>query len=272
MTPAADTPATLPASAPNARAAFRLVLPLAALVALLWWFPTVWYRDGAHEAAFRWFAEQAEIEGWTFKDPPISKTAEAVLVGDRMVSGEFTRADGTRIRVFSAKRYVKKEKEIGLFSHTPDRCWTAVGWRIEPTDPDVVERSLHGVRVSLERRIFSVNGQRELVYFGALVGGKPLPYRLDQYYSAGRQRSDPGSGDTAGTWLRLRQTRVWSWAWDSFKNRTPFSGPQQFIRVSTPLNDIEPRVADNLLTGFLEQWLVPTDYSAEVAQWRLAKK
>jgi hypothetical protein len=268
----ANSSATTAPECSSARAALRLVLPFAAVVALLWLFPTVWYRGGADQDNFCWFAEQSDIKGWSFKDTPISKAAEAVLVGDRMVSGEFTREDGAKIRVFSAKRYSKKENEIGLFSHTPDRCWTAVGWRIEPTEPDVVERAIHGVRVLLERRIFSVNGQRELVYFGALVGGKALPYRLDQYYSAGRKRTEAGGGDTSATWLRLKQARVWSWAWDSFKNRTPLSGPQQFLRISTPVSGAETNAADELLTGFLEKWLAPADYSAELAQWKIARK
>lgn len=239
-------------------------------VALLWAFPSLWYTSRPPDGAFQWFAEQDHVPGWSATNLPISKTAEAVLVGDKLVSAEYTRADGERVRVFSAKRYLKKENEIGLFSHTPDRCWTAVGWKIEPADPDFVEVPVHGVPMVFERRVYVFGAQRELVYFGALVGGRPLPYRLDQYLAAGATRKDIGHGDAHGTWHRIKQARVWSWAWDSFKNRTPLAGPQQFVRISTPLSSTDPRAADERLKAFLELWLQPTNYEAELAQWKAA--
>lgn len=252
------------------RGAWSWLGGLSACVGLLWAFPTLWYTSRPADGAFKWFAEQDHLPGWSATNLPISKTAEAVLVGDKLVSAEFTRADGERVRVFSAKRYLKKENEIGLFSHTPDRCWTAVGWKIEPADPDCVEVEVHGVPMLFERRVYSFGAQRELVYFGALVGGRPLPYRLDQYHAAGATRTDIGAGDAHGTWHRIKQARVWSWAWDSFKNRTPLAGPQQFVRVSTPLSAIDTRTADQCLKDFLQHWLQPANYQAELAQWNAA--
>lgn len=248
----------------------RALAFVSAVVLVLWWFPKFWYTRGATDS-FLWLGERAAVPGWAFTNVPIGKTAEAFLVADRVVNGELLRADGRKVRVYSAKRYLKKENEIGLFSHTPDRCWTAAGMKMEPVDVDHVERTIHGVNLLLERRIFSFGPQRELVYFGAVVGGKPLPYRIDQYQSAAGARRDGQHGDLGGVWQRLTQPRLWSWAWESFRKRTPLAGPQQFIRVSTPIQGNEIAALDALLVEVLGQWLVPADYPQELAQWREAK-
>src|SRR5438132_5541139 len=169
-------------SAPAHRELKRSVfycLVFAIVVAVLWAFPALWYRSTGKEAQFIWLAEQTNVLGWVFKDTPISKAAEAILVGDRMANGEFFSLDSKSvIRIFSAKRYLQKENEIGLFSHTPDRCWTSVGWKIQLIQPEFVECQIHGLTVRFERRLFFQGNVKELVYFGAIVGGKALPYRL----------------------------------------------------------------------------------------------
>ncbi len=246
-----------------------LVTVFSLLVFGLWAFPFFWYRPPDVDAkGFSWLAEQTNVAGWKFSSTPVGKAAEAVLVADRLFNGEFSRPDGATIQAYGAKRYIEKENEIGLFSHTPDRCWTAIGWSIEPGSPDHIETELHGLRMILERRIFVARDKRQLVYFGAVVGGKPLPYRLDQYRSAASQPSYVGKGDTSGTWRRLAQTRLWGWAWESFVNRTPLAGPQQFIRISTPINGVDPAAADQMLKEFLPQWLKPTPYRTEFDSWR----
>jgi len=50
-----------------------------------------------------------------------------------------------------------------MFSHTPDRCWTSVGWKLEQATPEFVDLTLHGIRLKLERRIFASGTHRELV-------------------------------------------------------------------------------------------------------------
>lgn len=249
---------------PTARAT-ALVMLASLVIAGLWIFPSLWYRSAIPSQGYAWFAESPTVAGWTYTNIPVGQAAESILVADRVVNGTFT-APGREVKVYSAKRYLKKENEIGLFSHTPDRCWTAVGWSIDPTDPDHLELPVHGVRLLLERRIFKAGLQRELVYFGALVGGRALPYRIDQYHAAGRKRS-AGGGDRAGTWQRLMQTRLWSWAWESFSQRTPLSGPQQFVRISTPIREGEA-AADELLRQFLASWLVPASYEGELQSFR----
>ncbi|MCI0539643.1 MAG: EpsI family protein [Verrucomicrobiales bacterium] len=240
-----------------------------AVIGILWAFPVFWYSDGRPaNRDYAWFAEQSAIPGWKFQHVPVGKAAEAILVADTIVNGEFTGTDGRSIQVYAAKRYLEKENQIGLFSHTPDRCWTALGWRIDSAERDYVECRVHGLPMLFERRIFTAEDQRRLVYFGALVGGKPLPYRIDQYFKAGLKRKAGTPGDTEGTWQRVMQPRLWSWAWESFVNRTPLSGPQQFIRISTPILQPDAAGADQLLQQFLPQWLVPTEFLSEFSAWK----
>ena len=235
-------------------------------VLLVWFFPKFWFARSDPAQGYFWLSEQTNVAGWRYTHQPVSRTAEAFLVADHLVSGEFTKEDGTRVRVFSAKRYSSRENEIGLFSHTPDRCWTAVGWKLEPAAPDVAEVPVHGIHLRFERRIFTAGGQRELLYFGALVGGQPLPYRLDQFLSSAQRVESPASADKTGTLTRLRQGRMWGWIWESFVNRRPLIGPQQYLRISVPLKGITADRGDEVLRDFLSRWLLPADYSRELRQ------
>jgi hypothetical protein len=270
--PESPAPTLPPAATAIPRPVVALLAAVSSAVLLLWVFPSFWYTQSRIDSGFTWFGEQTVVAGWTYTNLPLSGSAEALLAADRIVNGEFVGRGGERIRAYSAKRYLTKENEIGLFSHTPDRCWTAVGWKLEPADPDYVERRVHGVPLLLERRVFVQGNLRELVYFGALVGGKPLPYRIDQYLGAGRKRQDAAGGDVGGTWQRLKELRLWSWALESFLNRTPLAGPQQFLRLSTPVSREQVQAADDRLTAFLAQWLAPVDYSAELQTWKPSAK
>jgi hypothetical protein len=212
-------------------------------------------------------SEQTNLPGWTFRSVPVNKAAESILVADRLINGEFSGPRGWLVRVFSAKRYIESQNEIGLFVHTPDRCWTEAGWRLEPVQPDYREVLIHGVPILFERRIFSSGSERELVYFGGLVGGQPLPYRLDHNLSVGMRHALRLAQDTTGATLRASDKRFWQRVWDSFIARRPLIGPKQFLRVSTPLADIEVAQADSLLVDFLSHWLKPVAYQKELQEW-----
>ena len=239
---------------------------LAAVVAGLWVFPNVWYTKKGSEQSV-WFAERSEIKGWTYEETPISQSAEKVLVADRTVNGEFRR-DGRPVRVFSAKRYEEKSNEIGLFVHTPDRCWVEGGWKIEPVTPDLVEVTVQGVRLAFERRVFDYRGQRELVYFCGLVGGQSLPYRLDHNLSVGMRTALKESQESAGAAARVSDRHFWKRLGDSFKSRRALDGPKQFIRISTPVKADDVAGADERLRQFMGEWLVPGDYERERADFR----
>jgi hypothetical protein len=238
----------------------------------LWGFPVLWYTKTGANTQSIWLTEGKEVQGWSFVPIPIGESAEALLVADTIFNGEFRREDGQKIRAFSAKRYKESPNEIGLFVHTPDRCWTYAGWKMERTHPDSREVALHGVRVLFERRIFSVEGQRELVYFGGLVGGQPLPYRLDHNLSVGLRRSLHGLKNESDTALQASDSHFWTRVWDSFANRRRLLGPKQFVRISVPLSGIDAREADALLTGFLLQWLQPVPYAEELSKALEAKR
>jgi hypothetical protein len=66
-------------------------------------------------------------------------------------------------------------------------------------------------------------------------------------------------------------TRLWGRVWDGFLARRPLLGPKQFIRISTPLERGDVAAADKVLREFLEAWLEPVDYQAELAAWAARK-
>jgi hypothetical protein len=242
-------------------------LILAAIVALLWAFPTFWYTKTG-DGRMQWLSERMDIPGWKYRAIPVDESAEKVLVADRMVNAEFTNSLGTSVLAFSAKRYDEKANEIGLFIHTPDRCWVEAGWRTEDVDRTFKEIELHGTRVPVERRIFDSRDHRELVYFFGLQDGRPLPYRLDHYLTSSQRFS--ANGDRQRELVRGSDKHFWERLWDSFKSRREVRGPKQFVRISTPIGIEEVNAADRRLENFLHEWLIPTDYNAEKTAWKVA--
>jgi hypothetical protein len=266
-----STPTPLPAI--RSRAVLWSVGLLSLALVMLWAFPPFWYtRTDAQSGRF-WLTEQTNLASWSFREVPVSKSAEAILVADRLVSGDFSAPDGQVVRVFSAKRYVESQNEIGLFVHTPDRCWTESGWQMEPVQPEFREITVHGLRIAFERRLFVTGKERELVYFAGLVGGQPLPYRLDHNLSVGMKHALRTAKDQTGTTLRASDKRFWRRVWDSFLARRPLSGPKQFIRISTPVA-VEGSIAeaDARLEAFLPQWLVAVPYENEIQGWKSTKR
>jgi hypothetical protein len=248
---------------------------LLALLAGLWLFPRVWYTRSETNRNPVWLSERTNVAGWSFAEVPVSEAAERLLVADRMVSGEFTSpTNRISVRVFSAKRYSEKPNEIGLFVHTPDRCWTQGGWKFEPVSPDSVELTVHGRKMVFERRLFVHGAQRELVYFGGLVGGQPLPFRLDHNLSVGfKYATDRAQGgvDTRGGGARAADKRFWARIWDSFTSRSQLLGPKQFIRISTSVYGADLARGDQTLQALLEAWLEPVEYEKELIAWQERK-
>lgn len=247
---------------------------LSALVVAVWVFPRVWYTASASGERQLWFGVRTNLPGWTYQAIPLDASAERLLVADVATFGEFKNPTTRQVvRAFSAKRYTFKPHDSGLFLHTPDRCWTLAGWKFEPVTPDHVELVVHGVPMVFERRVFVGGGERELVYFGGLVGGRPLPYRLDHNLNVGLRFATltPDKSKSRGFFARAVDTKLWQRVWEGFLARRPLLGPKQFIRISTPLRSPDPAAADRLLHQFLEQWLEPVDYAAELAAWKGAK-
>jgi hypothetical protein len=251
----------------NPRKILILVIPLSAAILLCAAFPFFWYSKAAPAQGYFWFNERTNVAGWSYEPVAVSEAAERVLVADRIINGEFTTTNQTAVRVFSAKRYKENPNEIGLFVHTPDRCWTQAGWSIEPAAPDFLELDVHNTRVPLERRIFTGQGHRELVYFCGLTGGQPLPYRLDHNLGVAMRYHLDKQREKTGSALRASDKTLWTRVWESFTSRRQLLGPKQFLRISTAINGSEVQAADNLLQKFLSQWLNPTDYQQELAAW-----
>ena len=254
--------------APWTRKAFIASAGASALLAMLWLFPKFWYTKTDPNGKTFWFAESTNVANWTYEAIPVDKSAERVLVADRMVNGEFVAENGKRVRVFSAKRYIEKQNEIGLFVHTPDRCWVQGGWKIEPQQEDLVQLEVHGLKIPFERRLFHGGGAEELVYFAGLTGGQPLPYRLDHNLSVAQRFQKNNLQGGAGAGLRASDKQLWARVWDSFTNRRQLFGPKQFVRISTPVEHGNIEAADQILREFVAQWLKPADFDEESASWR----
>ncbi len=248
--------------------ALSLTILFSTAILVCWGFPYIWYTHANATGRYFWLSEQRQVAGWNYSEEPVGKSAEAILVADQLISGEFTNHTGQIVHVFSAKRYEEKQNEIGLFVHTPDRCWTESGWRIEPAVPDVLSLALHGVTIQFERRIFAGGAERELVYFCGLTGGQSLPYRLDHNLGVGIRYQRNKSLEKSGAALRASDSHLWTRVWESFTSRRPLLGPKQFIRISTPLDSLDSTESDRLLQFFLAQWLVPGDFQRELEAWK----
>jgi hypothetical protein len=245
---------------------------LALALVVLWAFPWFWYAKPDFSKGIFWLAEKAQVPGWEHKPIPLYETAERALAADVLTSAEYTQKGGAVVRVFAANRYTERQNDIGLFVHTPDRCWTEAGWKLEPVAPDFVELTVHGHQLAFERRLFLGSDRRELVYFGGLVAGEPLPYRLDHNLSVGAKTAARQLTDQSGTAARASSRLFWRRVWDSFASRKPLLGPKQFLRLSTPIQGNELAAADRLLAEFLPQWLAPCDYAQERAAWQASRK
>ena len=232
---------------------------LASAVLGLWCFPEFWFIAQAGHAKVS-FEEKREIDGWTFEEIPISQAAERALVADQIVNGEFRSEVNTPIRVFSAKRFSDNPNEIGLFVHTPDRCWVEGGWKLAPAGPDFIEINLHNSQIKLERRIFQYGNNKEIVYFGGLIDGHVLPYRLDHNLSMAARTALKENLHSDALNSSASKFHFWQRLWSSFTIRTKLSGPKHFFRISTPVDDPEQMEAtDRRLTAFLQNWLIPTN-------------
>jgi hypothetical protein len=253
--PAPEFPRPLPRST---RAVLAL---LAAGLLACWVLPRFWYTRTASDQPAVWMTEVTNAPGWTFSPQSVDKAAESVLAADATLSGEYSDPEGAKVRLFTAKRFAENPNAIGLFVHTPDRCWTQAGWRIEPTAPDFVEASVGGIPVGIERRIFRhPSGPRELVYFFGLVGGHQLPYRLDHNLGVGQRLRADQRGDAPGASLRASDTILWRRVWDSFASRRRLHGPKEFIRISTPLAGENLAAADATLRRALAVLLAPQPF------------
>ncbi len=252
---------------PALRKVVLLVAPLCAAMMICLCFPYFWYTKAVPGQSYLWLNEQTNLPGWNFKPVDVGQAAERILVADKIVNGEFLSEKNPSIRVFSAKRYKENPNEIGLFVHTPDRCWTEAGWAIEPAAPDLSEIRIHGTLIPFERRIFTGGGERELVYFCGLTAGQPLPYRLDHNLSVGMRYKFRNLQEKGGAALRASDKTLWTRVWESFKSRRQLFGPKQFLRISTSVSYGDTGAGDQRLHQFLTQWLVPSDYRLELNNW-----
>jgi hypothetical protein len=221
----------------------------------LWAFPRAWYTRMDSGQALQWWVPLTNLPGWYFQATPVDGQAERLLVADQLITGEYTTAgeSASPVRLLMARRNRDDSREIGLFVHTPDRCWVQGGWNLKSAQPDHVEVSMGGRSIGFERRVFEISGRSELVYFAGLVAGQTLPYRLDHNYSVSRRVIESGAEDRVNQANRWNDSLLWRRVWDSFVTRRPLLGPKQFLRVSTPVAPGREEESDRRLQEFLQR-------------------
>ena len=232
----------------------------------LWGFPALWYTQSVASGEQFWFSPRQDVEGYHYVDQPIGEALERQLVADETFNGVFSDVNQQTVLAFMAKRYSESMNEIGLFVHTPDRCWTEGGWKIQPIQPDYIEMEFYGQTLGFERRLFVNGNHYELVYFLGLVGGQTLPYRLDHNLSVAMKYQLRADAST-GTSQRLVDQKLWGRVFDAFMSRSPLLGPKQFVRVSTQVEPNDPEEGDQRLQQFLKRWLSRVDYQADLNAW-----
>ena len=122
-----------------------------------------------------------EISGWTVKALPLGET-EAVrnqaarsLNFDDFVYHEYSRGP-VRFTVYIAYWKPGKMPVRLVNAHSPDRCWTRVGWRCRAMKFEVAPETKRGDLIPGQWRIFAKEDLLQYVFFWHIVGKKAFSY------------------------------------------------------------------------------------------------
>lgn len=224
------------------------------LVLFLWGGPALWYSRPPDGVA--WPLElRPRLDGWHYEPGNISDAEGRALLADHVETGTYQRQGQVPLRWFAANRGFATVNEIGLFAHTPDRCWTQSGWTLESSLPETKMIHHQGKQWQLERRLFRLGNHLELVYFGGLIQGQPPRFRLDHNLSVAQRKQNKGLNMSTELQLRLTDGRLWGRVADAFRSRTPLSGSRTFFRVSVPVAPGAVQEGDALIESVLSEWL-----------------
>lgn len=119
----------------------------------------------------------ASVDGWTVKDMDLGPTESVtqrsydLLRLDDFVHRSYSRGDQS-FSVYVAYWKPGKMPVRLVNQHTPDRCWTEVGWSCTDRDWNV-ERSVDGRPLQpAQWGIYELEGYSNHVYFWHIVGGE----------------------------------------------------------------------------------------------------
>lgn len=223
-----------------------LLRSLTLIVVLI--LPSLWYNNKypvGNKVDLNMF--QRDIKGWTFKSVDIEDAIEKLIKSDKIVNGMYTNYEKhMEINLFVTEKISNDLNDFPecILSHTPDRCWPSVGWKVEEAVPNLTVIEFEDHSIIFERRIFSYNGIRQLVYFTGLLNGQQLPFRLNHNYK--NYRNDIYKIFNEDVMQRLTQT---------FKSRLTLKGKKNFIRFSTEIN-YGLKQTERDFSDFISSWFV----------------
>ncbi|MDX2111080.1 MAG: exosortase-associated EpsI family protein [Verrucomicrobiota bacterium] len=124
----------------------------------------------------------AKLKGWSVTEVPLGNTesldtrSRAILNFDDYVFRSYRRG-GREFSVYVAYWGPGKMPVRLVNAHTPDRCWTQVGFKCLDMKFNQPTEYVGGPLQPMEWRVFEINGSRLYVHFWHIVGGERHMYR-----------------------------------------------------------------------------------------------
>ncbi len=198
------------------------------------------------------FLIKTNLPGWQFEPIPLNAKVIETLATTHLLNGVFHGPNGERINIFLGEWHADKVHDLSVVTHTPDVCWTRVGW-IPSTSEKTPKVSLQfpGVEIPFETRIFkSPNGvDKEMVIWCIIVNGTINTYSISTFIE---KSSFPAPSLRIPT-ESARKIAELQFA-NAVQSRTKGAGLKQFIRMSAPQKtDLASVVRD--LQAFGQEWL-----------------
>lgn len=191
------------------------------------------------------------LEGWRFRQEPLSEMARSILATTNLFNGEFLTERGDSVTVFAAGWSRGSAKVMSVVEHTPDVCWVGSGWiPVDLGQPRQVVLELGGQSIPFECRGFAGprGGNPVLVLWCTLIDGQVLP-------EAERWSVEVDLDNVASVRLAhaARRTALGHFM-HNVATRRAAHGEKQFVRLSVPVTT-DWRDGLERLQSFGARWL-----------------
>ncbi len=214
---------------------------------------------------------RTNIPNYTFVPEPVSDGVMKILGTTNILNGSFlpikndrddrsvsrkknpdmsatpTPIDGS-MQVFLATWKTGNRQKLAAVHHTPDICWSALGWKLINTlELPKLALNWDGIQLPFESRLFRAPdaARLELACWSTLIGGRVIP----------DLRASPAVSDIDGHPETKRQYGLpLRHLWLAVAERWPLSGTKQFVRLSVSASsDVQSAV--RAIKAFGVSWL-----------------